>query len=146
MDISKLSRIVITSGIVLYTADLIMSSIIYTVLAIIPYLPVSKFGNLFLEKASVIAVPLISALLDVLILSIIIMSLKHAEYYGIGKSVVTLIVLIILYFIIASIQLPPNMPSARPIAMGIVITLVVLSAIEIIIMYFYAKIQKELFG
>jgi len=141
MDISRLSRIVTISGIALYTVDLILTAILYTTLIFDDDLA-TWFGDNYALQGAIVGVPLISALLDLLILGIIIMSLKYAEYYGIGKSILSVIVYIFLIDLIHSIT--KEFPLVDP-DQFMMIVLIVLSALEIVVLYYYAKVQKELF-
>jgi len=70
------------------------------------------------------------------------MSLKYAEYYGIGKSILSVIVYIFLIDLIHSIT--KEFPLVDPDQL-MMIVLIVLSALEIVVLYYYAKVQKELF-
>lgn len=87
-------------------------------------------------RALLIAVPLISGVFNGLILAMIVMSLKYAEYYGIGKSILA-IVLYSGYYVVFR----PGLDIAI-----LIFSIMVLCVLQLIVLYLYAKVQKEMFG
>jgi len=85
MDIKSLSRTVTLSGVILYTLNIILSITLYTLLTIVS-LPIDNIDL----RALLTAVPLISGIFNGIILAIIVMGLNYTEYYGIGKSALTI--------------------------------------------------------
>jgi len=131
MDIKSLSRTVTLSGVILYTLNVILSITLYTLVSIVS-LPVA---NLDL-RAFLTAVPLISGVFNGLILVMIVMSLKYAEYYGLGKSALAIAIYLGYYF-----AFRPSLD-----IVSLMFAIIALSVLQIIILYFYAKVQKEMFG
>ncbi len=126
-----MSKTITISSSVLYSVNIIMSVALYSVLATVG-LPVSNV----VEKSVLVSVPLMSALFNAIILTMITMSLKYAEYYGIAKS--ALAIGIYSGYILAFS--PPFYILA--IAGGIM----ALCVVQIVLLYFYAKLQKMMFG
>ena len=93
MDIRSLSRAVTLSGVILYTLNVILSLTLYSLLTIVS-LPVSNIDL----RALLISVPLISGVFNALILAMLVMSLKYAEYYGLGKSALAIAIYLGYYF------------------------------------------------
>ncbi|TRN04031.1 hypothetical protein DJ530_01710 [Sulfolobus sp. E1] len=131
MDLRSLNRIVLISSSVLYSVNVILSLSLFTLLLIKP-LPISNPD----VKAILTAVPLISGVFNALILGMISMSLNYAEYYGISKSVLAIIIYSAywLYF------KPPFD------ILIFIISIMALCLIQIVDLYYYARIQKEMFG
>ena len=148
MDLKRLNRIITTSGIAFYSVDVILAMFLYTLLDIFSlFFPGSEIiPHNFTLNALVISVPLISGMFDGLILAMIIMSLKYAEYYGIGKSAITFVIYIVIYIVISHYANISFVFTGREAIYGIIFTLIALSVLQIIVMYFYARLQREMFG
>ncbi|AWR96781.1 hypothetical protein DFR86_03890 [Acidianus sulfidivorans JP7] len=131
MDVKSLNRTVLISSSILYSVNIILSVSLYTALNYIS-LPVS---NLDL-RSILISVPLISGVFNGIILAMITMSLKYAEYYGIGKSALA----IVIYSGYWLAFKPPLY------ILDFMISIMVLCVLQIIDLYLYAKLQKEMFG
>jgi hypothetical protein len=131
MDIAKMNKAVVISSTIIYTANIILSIALYSILTNTG-LPV----NNIVEKSVLISIPLMSALFNAIILTMIIMSLKLAEYYGIGKSI--LAIGIYLYFM--KTFSPPSY------LITIMIYIVILNIMQVLLLYYYAKLQKLMFG
>jgi len=131
MDIKGLGRTVTLSGVILYTLNVILSITLYTLLTIVS-LPVANI-NL---RALLTAVPLISGVFNGLILAMLVMSLKYAEYYGLGRSALAIAIYLGYYF-----AFRPPMDIA-----SLMFAIMALCVLQIIVLYFYAKVQKEMFG
>jgi hypothetical protein len=131
MDIAKMNKAVVTSSTIIYTANIILSIALYSILTNIG-LPL----NNIVEKSVLISIPLMSALFNAIILTMIIMSLKLAEYYGIGKSI--LAIGIYLYFM--KTFSPPSY------LITTMIYIVILNIMQVLLLYYYAKLQKLMFG
>jgi len=132
MDIKELNRIVTLSGAILYTLDVIFSATIYTFLSINVNLPVSNPDL----KALLVVIPLISGIFNGIILALLTMGLRYAEYYGLGKSIIAIPIYIAYY-----IEFNPPIDLA-----SIMFIIIGLNILQIIVLRFYVKIQKELFG
>lgn len=131
MDIKTLNRTVLIMSSILYSINIILSISLYTLLSTIS-LPISNIAI----RSVLISVPLISGVFNGIILAMIIMSLKYAEYYGIGKSVLA----IIIYSAYLIAFKPPFYVSS------FAISIMALCVIQIVDLYLYAKVQKEMFG
>jgi len=131
MDIKSLSRTVTLSGVILYTLNVILSITLYTLLTIVS-LPVANIDL----RALLIAVPLISGMFNGIILAMIVMSLRYAEYYGIGKSALAIPIYLGYYF-----AFRPSLDIA-----SLMFAIMALCVLQITVLYFYAKVQKEMFG
>jgi len=131
MDIKSLNRTITLSGAVLYTLNVILSITLYTLLTIVS-LPVANIDL----RALLIAVPLISGVFNSIILAMIVMGLNYAEYYGIGKSALAIAIYLGYYF---AFRPPMDIVS-------IMFAIMALCVLQIIVLYYYAKVQKELFG
>lgn len=131
MDIKSMSSKILLLSSVLYVLNVIFSATMYTVLLQIS-LPVS---NLAL-RSILISVPLVSAIFNAIILAMITMSLKYAEYYGIGKSMLAIVIYSAywLYF---------KPPVYAEIIMAVIMILCVLQIFDL---YLYSMLQKEMFG
>jgi len=140
MDTRRVGRIITVSGISLYTVDIIISIILYTILVTVPFFSVQSFANSYILKATVTAVPIISGVFDTLILAMIIMSLKYAEYYGITKSALAIITYSIIYSSFLFIFI------SKAVIDDLLITLMAFGVLQIVVLYYYARIQKEMFG
>ena len=81
MDVRTMNKAVVISSSVVYSVNIILSVALYSVLSYVG-LPVSSV----VERSVLVSVPLMSALFNAVILTMIAMSLKFAEYYGIAKS------------------------------------------------------------
>jgi len=134
--------------------DLVLSLILYNILESIPFetiLPYSTtFGyNLFLIIPSLNAVPPSSAIASALIIATILMSLRYTEYYGIGKSVITVVAYLYLY--LSLLKIAPGITQFIGSTIGILtfdvilFSLIIMSIVEVIILFFYHKAQKELY-
>ncbi|BCU68263.1 hypothetical protein HS7_17000 [Sulfolobales archaeon HS-7] len=125
-----MNRVLTVSSSIVYSINIILSTALYSVLTYVG-LPITNI----VERQVLIGVPLISALFNVLILAMITMSLKYAEYYGILKSILA----IVIYsgYIIAF-----SPPTYLLLFIGSIMALCV---IQIILLYYYAKLQKLMF-
>ncbi|BFH74243.1 hypothetical protein SJAV_21870 [Sulfurisphaera javensis] len=131
MNIKSLNRIVLISSSVLYSINIILSISLYTLLSVIS-LPISNVAI----RSILISVPLISGIFNALILAMITMSLKYAEYYGMGKSVLAIIIYLAYYFAFK----PPSY------VLILMFSIIALCIIQIGDLLMYAKVQKEMFG
>ncbi|MCG3109362.1 hypothetical protein L3N51_01652 [Metallosphaera sp. J1] len=131
MDIKSLNRTVLVSASVLYSANVILSISLYTLLSLVS-LPVSNVDL----KALLLSVPLISGVFNALILAMLTMGLKFAEYYGIGKSVLALI--------IYSGYWVAFRPPIDVVVF--IVSIMALCVIQIGVLYLFSRVQKELFG
>ncbi|BBG24808.1 hypothetical protein IC006_2142 [Sulfuracidifex tepidarius] len=131
MDIRVMNRAVTISSSVIYSVNIILSVALYSVLSYVG-LPVTNI----VERQVLISVPLMSALFNALILAMITMSLKYAEYYGIFKS--GLAIAIYSGYIAAF-----SPPTYLVLFMGSIMALCV---IQILLLYYYAMLQKLMFG
>ncbi|MEM0065097.1 hypothetical protein [Metallosphaera sp.] len=131
MDIKSLNRTILISASFLYSINVILSISLYTLLTQIS-LPVS---NLDLRSV-LIAVPLISGVFNGLILSMISMGLKYAEYYGLAKSILAIIIY------------TGYWAAFRPglDVLAFIVSIMVLCVIQIGVLTLYARVQKEMFG
>lgn len=130
-DLQKMSKLVLTSSVIFYTMNIILSLSLFTVLLNVG-LPVNDVvGKSILES-----VPLVSGVFNAVILTMVVMSLRMAEYYGIGKSVLALI--IYTGYVIAF---------SPPIhILSIIISIMALNIAQLFTLYYYAKLQKMMFG
>ncbi|MCI2413872.1 MAG: hypothetical protein MPF33_01270 [Candidatus Aramenus sp.] len=131
MDLKSTQRVTLLAGSVLYSVNVILSISLFTLLTISP-LPVSNLD----ARAILTAVPLISGVFNVLILAMLSMSLKYAEYYGIVKSVLALVIYSGYW-----LAFKPGLD-----VLALMISIMVLCVAQIGILYLYARIIKELFG
>ena len=132
MDITSRQRIAVVSGAVLYTVNIILSVTLYSLLTIVS-LPVANLDI----RALLTAVPLISAIINGIILVLLVINLlKGAQYFGIGKSALAIVIYLGYYF-----AFRPRMDIT-----SLMFAIIALSVLQIIVLYFYAKVQKELFG
>ncbi|AWR93264.2 hypothetical protein [Acidianus brierleyi] len=131
MDLKSLNKLVLLLSSFLYSINIIFSVSLFTLLTFNP-LPISNIDL----RAILTSVPLISAVFNMLILGMISMSLKYAEYYGISKSLIAIVIYLSywLYF-------------RPPIDILILMfTIIGLCIIQIVDLSLFAKIQKEMFG
>ena len=146
MNAERLYKLMSSVSLALYTVDAIMSLILYSIMTKIPL----GTGIISLILSSLSTVPLISAMFSVLIISIILMSLKYAELYGIGKSVLAIVSYLYFYFIVLKVN--PSVVSYINALSGIkltnilLFTLTAIAVAEIVVLYYYHKAQKEMFG
>ena len=126
-----MNKAVIISSTIIYTSNIILSIALYSILTNIG-LPI----NNVVEKSVLISVPLMSALFNAIILTMITMSLKLAEYYGIGKSI--LAIGIYLYYMKTF-----SPPSYLVTTMTYII---ILNTMQVLLLYYYSKLQKLMFG
>ncbi|ARM75271.1 hypothetical protein [Acidianus manzaensis] len=131
MDVKSLNKTVLVLSSVLYSLNIILSVSLYTLLEYVS-LPISNIAL----RSILVSVPLISALFNSIILAMITMSLKYAEYYGISKSALAIV-------IYAGYWLAFRPPSYVLIFM---ISIIALCIIQIADLFLYAKLQKEMFG
>ncbi|QKQ99030.1 hypothetical protein GWK48_00250 [Metallosphaera tengchongensis] len=131
MDLKSLNRAVLISSSVLYSVNVILSISLFSIL-LIKQLPIANPDI----KAILTAVPLISGVFNALILGMISMSLKYAEYYGLIKSILALIIYSA-YWIAFSPPLD---------ILIFIISIMALCVMQIGVLYLYARIQKEMFG
>jgi len=131
MDVERMNKLVVTSAAVLYSVNIILSVSLYSVLSYVG-LPI----NNVVERSILTSVPLISGLFNAVILTMIVMSLKLAEYYGMAKSVLALI--IYSAYIIAF--------SPPAFLVTFMASIMVLCLAQLSLLYYYAKLQKLMFG
>lgn len=131
MDIKSLNRTVLVSASVLYSVNVILSISLYTLLSIVS-LTVSNVDI----KAVLLSVPLISGVFNALILAMLTMGLKFAEYYGMAKSVLALIIYSAYW-----VAFRPPLD-----VLTLMISIMVLCVVQLGVLYLFAKVQKELFG
>jgi len=126
-----MNKAVTTSSAIIYTSNIILSIALYSILT-----NTGLPTNNIVEKSVLISIPLMSALFNAVILSMIAMSLKLAEYYGIGKSV--LAIGIYLYYM--KTFSPPSY------LVTIMTYIIILNIIQVLLLYYYSKLQKLMFG
>jgi hypothetical protein len=131
MDVGKMNKAVVISSAVVYSANIILSVALYSVLSYVG-LPVSSA----VERSILVSVPMMSALFNAVILTMIVMSLKWAEYYGIAKSVLAI-------GIYSGYILAFSPPTYLILFMG---SIMALCLVQILLLYYYAKLQKLMFG
>jgi len=79
---------------------------------------------------------MMSALFNAVILTMVVMSLKLAEYYGIAKSALAI-------GIYSGYILAFSPPTHLILFMG---SIMALCLVQILLLYYYAKLQKLMFG
>ncbi|EWG06715.1 MAG: hypothetical protein ASUL_07854 [Candidatus Aramenus sulfurataquae] len=131
MDLKSTQRVTLLAGSVLYSLNVILSISLFTLLIISP-LPVSNLD----ARAILTAVPLISGVFNALILALLSMSLKYAEYYGIAKSFLALIIYSGYW-----LAFKPGFD-----VLALIIPIMALCVAQIGVLYLYARVIKELFG
>jgi len=131
VDLRKMGKTILISAITFYSINIILSVTLYSILSYIG-LPV----NDVIQRSVLVSVPLISGIFNAIILTMIAMSLKLAEYYGIAKSVLALIIYLA-YMIAFS---PPIF------LVLIMVSIMALNVAQMFLLYYYAKLQKLLFG
>jgi hypothetical protein len=131
MDLKQLNKFVLIFSSVLYSINIIFSVSLFTLLMLNP-LPIANIDL----RSVLTSVPLISAVFNMLILGMISMSLKYAEYYGISKSVIAIIIYSLYWFYFR----PPFF------VLFFMLVIMALCVIQIVDLSLFAKIQKEMFG
>ena len=131
MDVGTMHKVVLISSAVAYSVNIILSVALYSVLSYVG-LPVSSV----VERSILVSVPLMSALFNAVILTMIVMSLKLAEYYGIAKSVLAI-------GIYSGYILAFSPPTYLILFMG---SIMALNLVQLLLLYYYAKLQKLMFG
>jgi len=131
MDLKRMNRLVVISSAFLYSVNIILSISLYSVLSYVG-LPIANV----VERSILISVPLISGIFNAFILTMIVMSLKLAEYYGMAKSVLALII----YSAYILAFSPPIY------LITFMVSIMVLSLAQLLLLYYYAKLQKLMFG
>ena len=131
MDLKRMNRLVVISSAFLYSVNIILSISLYSVLSYVG-LPIANVA----ERSILISVPLISGIFNAFILTMIVMSLKLAEYYGMAKSVLALII----YSAYILAFSPPIY------LITFMVSIMVLSLAQLLLLYYYAKLQKLMFG
>jgi len=131
MDLKRMNRLVVISSAFLYSVNIILSVSLYSVLSYVG-LPIANVA----ERSILISVPLISGIFNAFILTMIVMSLKLAEYYGMAKSVLALII----YSAYILAFSPPIY------LITFMVSIMVLSLAQLLLLYYYAKLQKLMFG
>ncbi|MEJ2774811.1 hypothetical protein WIW90_01015 [Sulfolobaceae archaeon RB850M] len=127
--LEKQLRIIRFTGGILYLVNIFFSASIYTALEGLGLAKNLVYSVLF-------AVPLFSAILNGVILGLIAAQLKDAVLYGLIKSGIAIVVYS-LY--LAFFTLPLYIVYLALIIIG-------LCVIQIGVLYFYRKLQKEIFG
>ncbi len=131
MDLKQLNKFVLIFSSVLYSINIIFSVSLFTLLMLNP-LPIANIDL----RSLLTSVPLISAVFNMLILGMISMSLKYAEYYGISKSVIAIIIYSLYWFYFR----PPFF------ILFFMLVIMALCVVQIVDLSLFAKIQKEMFG
>jgi hypothetical protein len=131
MDLKQLNKFVLIFSSVLYSINIIFSVSLFTLLMLNP-LPIANIDL----RSVLTSVPLISAVFNMLILGMISMSLKYAEYYGISKSVIAIIIYSLYWFYFR----PPFF------ILFFMLIIMALCVIQMVDLSLFAKIQKEMFG
>lgn len=123
-----MDRIALVTSSILYSIDIILSMFLYNLLSYI-YIPIT---NVML-RSILTSILLIAAIFNAIILIMITLSLKYAEYYGFTKSALV----IVSYLYLSLAYLPPLYASVFTFA------IIALCMVEIVDLYFYRKIRKE---
>jgi len=131
MDLKRMNKVIVISSAFLYSVNIILSVSLYSVLSYVG-LPIANVA----ERSILISVPLISGIFNAFILTMIVMSLKLAEYYGMAKSVLALII----YSAYILAFSPPIY------LVTFMASIMVLCLAQLLLLYYYAKLQKLMFG
>jgi len=131
MDLKRMNKVLVISSAFLYSVNIILSVSLYSVLSYVG-LPIANVA----ERSILISVPLISGIFNAFILTMIVMSLKLAEYYGMAKSVLALII----YSAYILAFSPPIY------LVTFMASIMVLCLAQLLLLYYYAKLQKLMFG
>jgi len=126
-----MNKVIVISSAFLYSVNIILSVSLYSVLSYVG-LPIANVA----ERSILISVPLISGIFNAFILTMIVMSLKLAEYYGMAKSVLALII----YSAYILAFSPPIY------LVTFMASIMVLCLAQLLLLYYYAKLQKLMFG
>jgi len=126
-----MNKVLVISSAFLYSVNIILSVSLYSVLSYVG-LPIANVA----ERSILISVPLISGIFNAFILTMIVMSLKLAEYYGMAKSVLALII----YSAYILAFSPPIY------LVTFMASIMVLCLAQLLLLYYYAKLQKLMFG
>lgn len=131
MDLKSFNRSIITTSAVAYSLNVVLSLSLYGVLSTVG-LPVSDP----VLRGVLTSVPLVSGVFNALILGLILMSLKYAEYYGIAKSAIAIPIYFAYYFAFKP-----------PVEIDLIMfSIVLLCVVQLVLLYTYAKLLKEMYG